>query len=123
MDIRELRVGNWVDVKYVNGSSNLTRTQFNYDLLKYLHLAEPIPLTPELLERCGFEKHKNSNEFWSFYVTKNGIRLSMSHHTEKSAGVVSGCFYWSDDYIEVNFLHTLQNIIHSLTGTELEVKW
>jgi hypothetical protein len=85
---------------------------------------KPIPLTPEILEKCGFEKDADpynwANPDWDIYRIK---RMSI--------GVKEGMFAWynrSDDdfyssyYPELKFLHQLQNLYFSLTGEELEVK-
>lgn len=81
-----------------------------------------IPLTPEILEKCGFEKTDNSNEYWTFWKLKNGWHISESHHNEPSAGVEIGYCYWGDDYIRVDYLHQLQNLYFALVKSELEIK-
>lgn len=86
---------------------------------------DPIHLSEDVLAKCGFEKHKNSNEYWDLYANKTGFQISASKHNEPSAGVKVGKFYWGNfeaHIVEFEYLHTLQNLIHSLTGTELEVK-
>lgn len=82
----------------------------NADLLNKL---EGIPITPELLEKCGFKKEQNEID-------------------TKSNKNVEGRWI-HDDYLEwpgllylpnfkIKYLHQLQNLYYSLTGKELEIK-
>jgi len=77
----------------------------------------PIPLTPEILEKCGFE--------WSIYHQawhKQGFVFDLS---ERSVG---GFFMHksrlNSEIIcpEIQYLHQLQNLYFSLTGEELNYK-
>ncbi|HUM52280.1 MAG TPA: hypothetical protein PK431_10710 [Chitinophagales bacterium] len=77
----------------------------------------PIPLTPELLIDCGFQKQNNAEWFFEysnddFIVVKQLLKIE-----------VYLCFD-RDIYIEVeqeqiHYLHQLQNLYYALTGTEL----
>jgi hypothetical protein len=82
----------------------------------------PIPLSPEVLLACGFTKHSNSNEYWTFWQLPNGWYISESHHVEESAGVVKGEFYYSEEFIHIPNLHWLQNFYFFNTKTELTYK-
>lgn len=75
----------------------------------------PIPLTPEILEKCGFKKHNNAwvpldyNEHdynrWRFTIWNQ-------HEDEYS--------YNSAEFpVHLQYLHQLMNLYYSLTGTEL----
>ena len=76
----------------------------------------PIKLTPELLEKCGFEmdgsyqcplwKNIKGFEFWDEYGT----------------GAYSYRFMNSFD-VELKYLHQIQNLYFTITGSELEVIW
>jgi hypothetical protein len=80
---------------------------YHYDKL------HPIPLTPEILQKAGFvqkggygiyEAHDKSLYEWygdDLFYRHRGTRLSTP----------------------VKHLHQLQNLVHSLTGEELEIKW
>jgi hypothetical protein len=81
----------------------------------------PIPLTPAILVACGFVKTDSSNEYWNHWVLKNGWHISESLHDEPSAGVVTGLCYYSEDYIQIKYLHQLQNLYFALTGKEITV--
>jgi hypothetical protein len=85
----------------------------------------PIPLTEELLLRLGFEKgnmcYKNA---FSLTVQKTDFYIRPSH---------TG-YYWGfnedknkmdcelNDVLSIDYLHDLQNLIYSLTKTELTLK-
>ncbi len=135
MQAQELRIGNWVedplgepmqvaqlghpdkpDYIFAKGARGFGQNEF-----------QPILLTPEILEKCGFEKHR-SNEYtldlggpdkWlsiSFY--KDGIFpvLYTAPETQSDFGGYFACN-------KIESLHELQNIIHALTGDELEVSF
>ena len=97
---------------------------------------EAIPLTPELLERCGFEYYKSEGiasfseyaregdtHYWNLNVKKNSV-LQNSHQFT--------LVKWGDDTeftlsihnlrVTVLHLHQLQNLIKTLTGKELKIK-
>lgn len=73
---------------------------------------DPIPLTEEILLKCGFEKAKvntiiNAYISFSFYLTIYDDKL----------------FYeWKGGNIEVKHLHQLQNLYFALTGQELNTE-
>ena len=87
----ELRIGNWV----------------SWDEEKLT----PIPLTEEILLKCGFEKDRFGNYslglFELLYNDIIGFRFSMEGQ-------------WC--YEEIKYLHQLQNLFYSLCGKELEIK-
>ncbi len=131
MNANELRIGNWVTGSFPNmvvsalnsHHADLYMAESEADDFSYeYHELEGIPLTPEILIACGFEKHSNSNEFWNFYQLKNGWHIAESLHDEISAGVKTGFYYWSDEFIEFKNLHQLQNLYWCLCGKELNIQ-
>lgn len=79
------------------------------------HLLEPIHLTPELLEKCGFK------EFGACYTTQNGrIRISV---IKEDNGVGISDEIWNNQHVfkHIHYLHQLQNLYYCLTGQELTV--
>jgi hypothetical protein len=68
---------------------------------------EPIPLTEELLLKCGFEKRVWGN------VTYYNPNLDLDRDFR-----VRGI----DWNVQIKYLHQLQNLFFALTGEELEVK-
>lgn len=107
---------------------------------KYIDVAPeelmPMQLSPELLERCGFEYYKSEGiasfseyaregdtHYWNLNVKKNSV-LQNSHQFS--------LVKWGDDTeftlsihnlrVTVLHLHQLQNLIKTLTGKELKIK-
>jgi hypothetical protein len=117
----ELRIGNWVygfKTTYYIDSNDFKYVDSDTGLIPF----SPILLTEEILLKCGFEKHSNSNEFWNLYTLKNGWYISQALHEENSASVKMGLFYWSDEYVELQYLHQLQNLYFALTKKELNIQ-
>lgn len=108
---KELRIGNWV----TNGEKNHTAdanviydvamSEFNDGEFPI----EPIPLTPEILEKCGTVEGR------CFYTNDKQLIIWRDLVYSK---------YWFDcnnQKIEIKSLHQLQNIYFALTGEELTV--
>lgn len=118
----DLRIGNWV---YVT----------NWDYFKVLQILEdgviifnghgeepfmnlePIPLTPDILEKCGFEE-LDGNEYYRFFDL-DAVRVYI-HRMDNSA-FVSYSQSTLDHYTNNLHLHQLQNIIYALTNNELTI--
>ncbi len=84
---------------------------------------EPIKLDNDILIKCGFEKHKNSNEYWNYWVLKNGWHISEWIQPNQMAGFEEqGVCYWGEEFNPVKYLHQLQNLFYALTNTEIEYK-
>jgi hypothetical protein len=132
----ELRIGNWVynpiDKRYgqlvaieqgnrpiINGGKfgfleNGTVSFSGFDCL------HPIPLTPEILEKCGF-KLVSKHSFWNFQ-NKNGFYVSMWMEDEPIAGFEKkGCCYAGESYTEISTVHWLQNYYFFNYRKELEI--
>jgi hypothetical protein len=116
IDINELRLGNWVDnvgdKEYVTALAVnflATNGQIGIDIEKVY----PIPLTPDILEKCGFR----------YMEELNGLHYK-GHVVFKT---ISGD--WIIDIerkgllINIYTLHQLQNLYFALTGDELQINW
>lgn len=125
----ELRIGNWV--KYTNDQSlknGLANTWVNVtdDIIKWAanpseNVYEPILLTPEVLEKCGFEKT------WKMYELDFSDKLLSDRRYEFFCYEkdLPNCSYTLNSITAANnfsFLHQLQNLYFALTGEELEIK-
>lgn len=75
----------------------------------FLSTAEPIPLTPELLKKCGFNRARRVEG-----LTLHGIDLVVT---------TGGSIFANRTGVEIKFLHQLQNYVFALAGKELEVKF
>lgn len=71
---------------------------------------QPIPLTEELLLKCGFEEH--DNVFHSELFIYNNGNLTIIADDYNNVGKT----------IKVCYLHQLQNLYFALMGTELEIQ-
>lgn len=132
MEPTELRIGNFIQYNSPDHSICFDLVVgINYSDDFHVHMVElhgrtpiningisPIPITPEWLERLGFEREeqKISNcdvykkGFYKIHVNPFGT-IYFSHYT-------MGGFYLS----ELKSIHQLQNLYHALTGQELTVK-
>lgn len=107
----ELRINNWVIGIY--GTPMRVGV-----IMDGPNEAQPIPLTPELLEKCGFEL-KTKHSFWC-YMDKIGFGICMWAEDEPCAGFEKkGCFYYGDNYLPVEYLHDFQNIYFAHMRKEL----
>ncbi len=120
----EVRVGNWVR----NYSSD--KSWFIDDIVtghwdpfsELYSRAEGIPLTPEILEKCGFEKNRSDEYVYSmqpdFHLSisfyKTGIFPMLIKDSEFSNGEAQAI-----GLQKINYLHQLQNLYFALTGEEL----
>lgn len=82
-----------------------------------LRTCNPIPLTPEWLERCGFARDRNG---WG----KPGSQFSL---TDKLFPCWLDRMLWpgglpSFHRVALQHLHQLQNLYFTLTGEELQIK-
>lgn len=121
----ELRIGNWVqrpeDIR--NSIIDGDRIYFPIDhtmirdceYYKENWAFEGIHLTPEILEKCGFVRvsigYNYPGSVFSLYQSNNPNRQN-----------ILPC--WNEQIcsdVPVKYLHQLQNIFHSLTGTELPI--
>ena len=135
----ELRIGNYVNLN--DGSEHDKIRQISgiehkivYTLIKGCRFAQvyqsfdriyPIPLTEEILLKCGFTKvplESNNPEEGYYY----SLRLSDYKYCDLSllSGDNNGIFevyLFPYDNIRLQYLHQVQNIYQSITGKELEV--
>jgi hypothetical protein len=123
----ELRIGNLVKydncvkvIDVINDSKNIVEFEDGDTVYAVFH-CQPIPLTEEWLLKFGFVEHESVA----------GFELSFGRQSFIVANAQDDDFlllYRSDvgcnyhDLCFVETIHSLQNIIYSLTGEELEVK-
>lgn len=127
----ELRIGNWIQINNGDGK----RPPYNYGITshdieeidRYGDDYFPIKLTPEILEKCGFESRtvtvkdrygeNTSNHFDIELEGGNNIFL-----LEQNVDGVKFFIFESPVTVYVRYLHQLQNLYFALTGEELTVK-
>ena len=130
IDSNEVRIGNLVnynDGEY--GFDDYVVIIEPHEIHTYRTIAEriknaefhPIPITPEWLERLGFEKrispkgHENwvmySQHHFAFVLREITPFIGFTYHS-----------YGTDHSLQIDHVHQLQNLYHALTGQELTVK-
>ena len=119
----------------LRASQIFTMTKFNPPFT-VADFWEPIPLTPEVLEKCGFEKVSLDNggqnldcDFEKSYITMpfSRKRLILSFD-DNGPGQINT--YWVEDVgmgdvsltFDIQSLHQLQNLYFALFSEELQVK-
>ena len=143
MDAKELRIGNKIyydncivtiialaeypSLSYISAHSE-SNDLYEIDCCEF----EPIPLSPEILEKAGFEKYDWQDAYFTitifghlyiyFYKERIITRFANVSKDEVGHKMVSLGFVGkqtsSDNII---YLHQLQNLIYSITGEELNI--
>jgi hypothetical protein len=132
--IRELSIGDWVMNLYANKPSRVIglRTMFQdtYEIIavsddtqymliednKELHNFEPIPLTPEILEKNGFEELKDKS-----WVGHNHHCHIQQHRSSWTLLANKRGFYRTIRFEGLEFVHQLQHALR-LAGVEKEIE-
>ena len=124
IELKDVRVGNWLmldNERVWSKNYNKTNQEVSIDTLNEISRSEdyysPIQLTAEILEKCGFD--------WSIYhqaFHKENFELDINECYPKGYAL---CEFKNRKTVVPNIfsLHQLQNVYHSLTGSELEVSW
>jgi hypothetical protein len=114
MKASELRIGNWVQGASRGGYEQATgRMIFQLEDNKLNVL--PIPLTPEILEKAGF------NMEGKYIWLKIDEAFELCTFASGTPGV--GLYFegqWLGDTF--NYLHQIQNLFFALTGEELNIE-
>lgn len=123
----ELRLGNWVYSLFIAHEPKKIPTQIisitgdntdgQYDEM------EPIPITPEILEKCGFEYFAWPDflEFTHYIKDDFILRETDSGYSFFNTSKCNGAD--RQHLVIIQYLHKLQNLYFALTGEELEVKF
>lgn len=112
----ELRIGNYVYVIKVvpiivtaDHIKSISEGDIDYT---------PIPLTPKILDSCGFKLDKRVGVWFEtkpYNKDKTSVAIWDSHTMD---------YKWSmadNKHIQIKYLHQLQNLYFALTGKELTV--
>lgn len=111
----ELRIGDEIDRGAVVEIHKDGVKVFN-GLHYYENEIFPIPLSPEILEKCGFSKTSYEEQSWQISQSENGIVFCEDDKNGYCEVVLD--FY---SQVRVRYLHQLQNLYYALTGTELNI--
>lgn len=135
---RELRIGNWVQNSFkmmghvIEFNQKTVKVKMSYSTSKIVMMTtgigldvDPIPLTHEMLLKCGFIKVDESYKFGVYdtnFVLKPDWREQPCFHF----GIESTDAPNPDDDFkvfnfahEIKYVHQLQNIMFAVTGEEL----
>lgn len=135
MKANELRIGNWIDAMKGNFFDRKGFVQVssidNYGINDWQDMGASgsllfdyingIPLTPEILESCGFEKFSAIGllKCYAIMIDKeNEIELLITVGQQYAFMELPG---WQNQNNKLNYLHQLQNLYFALTGEELTV--
>ena len=119
--VNELRIGNWV---LVDGEPNIIRGGVIAGIESgyFKQSLDPIPLTPEVLEKCDIKQISKIAELLNIVTTQPKIEFTKSE--EKYT--VNANLYWRLEFqktkIKILFFHQLQNLYFALTGEELDAR-
>lgn len=131
IDAKELRIGNLVKYKshnfcYVDAICDYPNEIYKKVSIKGEHLGaelpfvdiEPIPLTTQILEKCGFNLQPQKMSIYvngriKLWLGSNGVIAYLMHEDKNES-------FWISN--PVQNLHQLQNLYYCLTGTELSIK-
>lgn len=121
----ELRLGNYINNynKVIGISKYLICEGLSFSGIVFIEDPKPIPLTEDILLKCGFEKVKDIQQDYS-YVLNLKARLKIIYYL----GDLNCASIFQDGKLIdlahgiVCNLHSLQNLIHSLTNEELNIE-
>jgi hypothetical protein len=127
----ELRIGNWVlhmgemvQIDAIDSDESLNiLADSTGNIASRCDIAHPVPLTPELLEHCGFKLSQSLGGYYlflfdsdcTFLWTPKGLELHIDNETELK--ILS-----AKQESKILYLHQLQNLYFALTGQELTIK-
>jgi hypothetical protein len=132
MKANELRIGNWVmaynspvQIESIDKDGGINYTSANdewtvdYWFVYQIKEIDPIPLTPEILEKAGFSNpynigyhlyiDKENTEGFGINFDDEGWDIGQNHEMFKF-------------HSELKHLHQLQNLYYALTGEELQIE-
>lgn len=120
IEARELRIGNLIirndQVKPV------TSTTIDNAANGFAYMIHPIPLTAEWLTKAGFEI--DDDDYLYSYQSDHAVFPFGLDLVTNNLGNIDLWVYFGDQVISVldGYVHTLQNLFHSITRHELEFK-
>lgn len=134
MIARELRLGNYVyygeSIRMITAIvETAQQCKIGVDnIITMIDVVKPIPLTPEILEKCGFENnegqfsHPDNNDFDLFFFQSGNLWCAYNFGKEGESPLPSNypnAPVYNPICNPFKYLHQLQNLYYSLTGQEL----
>ena len=137
MKANELRIGNHIindgcvcEILHLYGGTyNYCRlkTLQGGDIVALYDLIKPIPLTHELLEKCGFSDKDYKSGYIGIEIKAGGMITDFVLTKPQVLGEFQKQFCWEYTagnipfFLKLEYLHQLQNLYFALTGEELEI--
>jgi hypothetical protein len=120
MNAKELRIGNMVIDHEWNYYHRVKATELSFGDEDGGIGFEPIPLTEEILLRCGFKKVYDGKQmselkFGNILVAIASDSIQLYFFFGEEMQLIF------DDHSAFQYLHQLQNLFFALTGKELQV--
>lgn len=130
MKVEELRIGNIVkceEVKQFRVDEILWVEHLGYTLRMRVGVnrestfdmplrdAEPIPITDEMLIKCGFTNGVKEHGFFKLYKQNNCVAWGVNDDDQEKFILI--------DNDSIKSVHQLQNIYFALTGKELKIEF
>lgn len=82
---------------------------------------EPVELTPEILEAAGFKYNEFTENYEIFYDAVGMVGINKYDGSFIIGNDNEDMGFTGDIKSACKYLHQLQNLIHSLTGQELQI--
>ena len=134
INLNELRLGN--GVYSIEVGENVQISSIDEDCVTFkdtitwdyvsADMIEPIQLTEDLLLKFGFEKTDDYGDqvyYEPIYRVNRNYYICFDHdRISFGLAVFGNCTSLFYDDENLQFIHQLQNLYHSLTGQELEIK-
>jgi len=124
MEASELRIGNLLVkdgiVVTIDG-----RSIFDMWSLDHEDKYQPIPLNEEWLLRLGFSDKEYKKGYTGITFKGGGMYLDFPLHKPLEKGPWNENFTFdlpNHRYVDIPYIHQLQNLYFALTGKELEIK-
>jgi len=110
IQVQELRIGNVV--MDMNNGNKVVTIEHGYDL--WDGDFAPIDLTPEILERCGFDGRDfiELDTYAFIFIEKDNVCVFQTEYETEVART---------KLPHIKYLHQLQNLYYMLKGTELTI--
>lgn len=131
MRAEELMIGDWVNLSKGNWSENRQVELIDIEMIaESVYLAEPIPLTPEILEKNGFETEDDVH--FSIQGQSDMLELLLVElpfdgyyfdivRTEKTINKCNQRCYIDRYFASIDYIHQLQHALR-LCGINKEIE-
>lgn len=109
----EVRLGNWVN----DGEQNVRLLGHIHIMRAQLAFYQGIPLTPEILLKAGANQDQYGSE-WAYVLKISAISIKFRFNGIDCYSELGGIYLGGN----IEYLHQLQNLYHSLTHHELTIE-